>query len=223
MSSCGKFSRTLADHFFSHNKKFTAFRGLNNERLSRIFYSHAVCFLFQGGKFSVVPLFVNIGSGLALLGIVSWYFLLQSSLGVHELHPFALQQFSDVYLDCKPLSCSVCFFQATVLCDIVVLYVVKRKSYYREKKYQYVNDPDESGSEVRKLSKRGWGGGGCWRWGRLHIFLLNHRRPRERMKGERLCRKERGESSPFFSINLHNLLFCLPLLALGKERRPLAV
>ena len=109
MSSCGKFSRTLADHFFSHNKKFTSFRGLNNERLSRIFYSHAVCFLFQGGKFSVVPLFVNIGSGLALLGIVS-YFLLQSSLGVHELHPFALQQFSDVYLDCKPLSCSVCFF-----------------------------------------------------------------------------------------------------------------
>ena len=167
MLSCGKFSRTLADHFFSHNKKFTAFRGLNNERLSRIFYSHAVCFLFQGGKFSVVPLFVNIGSGLALLGIVSWYFLLQSSLGVHELHPFALQQFSDVYLDCKPLSCSVCFFQATVLCDIVVLYVVKRKSYYREKKYQYVNDPDESGSEVRKLSKRGWGGGGGWRGGRL--------------------------------------------------------
>ena len=47
-----------------------------------------------------------------------------------------------------------------MLCDIVVLYVVKRKSYYREKKYQYVNDPDESGSEVRKLSKRGWGGGG---------------------------------------------------------------
>ena len=71
MSSCGKFSRTLADHFFSHNKKFTAFRGLNNQRLSRIFYSHAVCFLSQGGKFSVVPLFVNIGSGLALLGIVS--------------------------------------------------------------------------------------------------------------------------------------------------------
>lgn len=47
-----------------------------------------------------------------------------------------------------------------MLCDIVVLYVVKRKSYYREKKYQYVNDPEESGSEVRKLSKRGLGGGG---------------------------------------------------------------
>lgn len=69
MSSCGKFSNTLADHFFD-NKKFTAFRGLNNSYYL-IFYSHAVCFLFQGGKFSVVPLFVNIGSGLALLGIVS--------------------------------------------------------------------------------------------------------------------------------------------------------
>jgi len=55
----------------------------------------------QGGKFSVVPLFLNIGSGLALLGI------------------------------------------ATVLCDVVVLYIVKRKSYYRTKKYQYVNDPEE--------------------------------------------------------------------------------
>ena len=52
-----------------------------------------------------------------------------------------------------------------MLCDIVVLYVVKRKSYYREKKYQYVNDPDETGAEVRKLSRRGWVRG-VWRWGR---------------------------------------------------------
>lgn len=55
----------------------------------------------QGGQFSIVPLLVNLGSGLALLGI------------------------------------------ATVLCDIVVLYVVKRKSFYRTKKYQVVNDPDD--------------------------------------------------------------------------------
>lgn len=55
----------------------------------------------QGGQFSVVPLFLNLGSGLALLGI------------------------------------------ATVLCDIVVLYFVKRKTYYRSKKYQVVNDPDD--------------------------------------------------------------------------------
>lgn len=57
----------------------------------------------QGGQFSVVPLFLNLGSGLALLGI------------------------------------------ATVLCDIVILYFVKSKSYYRSKKYQVVNDPDEDG------------------------------------------------------------------------------
>ena len=47
-----------------------------------------------------------------------------------------------------------------MLCDIVVLYLVKRKSYYREKKYQYVDDPDETGAEVRKLSRWGWGEGG---------------------------------------------------------------
>lgn len=30
--------------------------------------------------------------------------------------------------------------QATVLCDIVVLYCMKKKYYYREKKYKYVED-----------------------------------------------------------------------------------
>ena len=30
-----------------------------------------------------------------------------------------------------------------MLCDVVVLYIVKRKSYYRTKKYQYVNDPED--------------------------------------------------------------------------------
>ena len=67
----------------------------------------------------------------------------------------------------------------------------------------------------------GFGGGvGCEQ---PLIVLLNHRRSRARIRGERLCREERGESSPPFSINLHNLLFCLPRLALRKERRPLAV
>lgn len=66
----------------------------------------------QGGKFSVVPLFVNLGSGLALLGI------------------------------------------ATVLCDVVVLYVVKKKSYYRAQKYQYVNDPEEESEESGLLFTR---------------------------------------------------------------------
>lgn len=38
---------------------------------------------------------------------------------------------------CLKLSIS---HQATVLCDIVVLYCMKKKYYYREKKYKYVED-----------------------------------------------------------------------------------
>ena len=47
-----------------------------------------------------------------------------------------------------------------MLCDVVVLYVVKRKSYYRAKKYQYVNDPEDEVNdqiietrEIIKVSK----------------------------------------------------------------------
>jgi len=44
-----------------------------------------------------------------------------------------------------------------VLCDVVVLYVVKRKSYYRTKKYQYVNDPEDEVNdqviEIREIIK----------------------------------------------------------------------
>ena len=44
-----------------------------------------------------------------------------------------------------------------MLCDVVVLYIVKRKSYYRTKKYQYVNDPDEEvsdqASKIREIIK----------------------------------------------------------------------
>ena len=34
------------------------------------------------------------------------------------------------------------FFQATVLCDIVVMYVLKKGPFYRDKKYKYVTDDD---------------------------------------------------------------------------------
>ncbi|KAL5017512.1 hypothetical protein ScPMuIL_007101 [Solemya velum] len=54
----------------------------------------------QAGKFSVVPLLLNIGSGLALLSV------------------------------------------ATIICDIVVLYVLKAKNIYREKKYLDVKGDD---------------------------------------------------------------------------------
>lgn len=39
-----------------------------------IFHSIVLKWIFfpQGGKFNIVPLLVNVGSGLALLGIVSW-------------------------------------------------------------------------------------------------------------------------------------------------------
>ena len=44
-----------------------------------------------------------------------------------------------------------------MLCDVVVLYVVKRKSYYRAKKYQYVNDPEDEVNdqviEIREIIK----------------------------------------------------------------------
>ncbi|KAL9981786.1 hypothetical protein ACROYT_G010533 [Oculina patagonica] len=88
-----------------YNFRFSRYYEKDGKLHRTLFKAYGIRFMVlvygQGGKFNVVPLFVNIGSGLALLGI------------------------------------------ATVLCDVVVLYVVKRKSYYRQKKYQYVNDPDE--------------------------------------------------------------------------------
>lgn len=59
----------------------------------------------EGGKFSAIPLFLNLGSGLALLGI------------------------------------------ATVLCDIVVLYLLQKKYFYREKKYLMVDTDTDSEPE----------------------------------------------------------------------------
>lgn len=60
----------------------------------------------QAGKFSVVPLFLNIGSGLGLLAVT------------------------------------------TVLCDIIVLYCIKRRDFYRNQKYQDVGNPDSRGTSV---------------------------------------------------------------------------
>ncbi|XP_069789417.1 P2X purinoceptor 4a isoform X2 [Narcine bancroftii] len=52
----------------------------------------------QAGKFNIIPTMINIGSGLALLGM------------------------------------------ATIMCDIIILYFLKKKDYYKEKKYKYVED-----------------------------------------------------------------------------------
>lgn len=54
----------------------------------------------KAGQFNIVPLLLNIGSGIALLGI------------------------------------------ATVICDLMVMYVVKRRKYYKENKYQLVEDEE---------------------------------------------------------------------------------
>ncbi|XP_054450119.1 P2X purinoceptor 4 isoform X2 [Pteronotus mesoamericanus] len=55
----------------------------------------------KAGKFDIIPTMINVGSGLALLGV------------------------------------------ATVLCDIIVLYCMKKRYYYREKKYKYVEDYEQ--------------------------------------------------------------------------------
>ena len=45
-----------------------------------------------------------------------------------------------------------------MLCDVVVLYIVKRKSYYRAQKYQYVNDPEDEVNdqviEIREIIEK---------------------------------------------------------------------
>ncbi|XP_068749679.1 P2X purinoceptor 4-like [Montipora capricornis] len=87
-----------------YNFRFARFYEKDGMLYRSLFKAYGIRFVVmvygQGGKFSIVPLLVNLGSGLALLGI------------------------------------------ATVLCDIVVLYVVKGKTYYRTQKYQYVQDPN---------------------------------------------------------------------------------
>ncbi|XP_045152686.1 P2X purinoceptor 4 isoform X1 [Echinops telfairi] len=59
----------------------------------------------KAGKFDIIPTMINVGSGLALLGV------------------------------------------ATVLCDVIVLYCMKKKYYYREKKYKYVEDYEQGLSD----------------------------------------------------------------------------
>lgn len=68
----------------------------------------------KGGKFSVVPLLINIGSGLGLLAV------------------------------------------ATVIGDIFVLYVLKKRKYYRSKKFQqdFVAEENSPGEQKRDLAVR---------------------------------------------------------------------
>ena len=106
----------------------------------------------QGGKFSVIPLFLNLGSGLALLGIVS----IQLTLTFYFIVLFTVQ------CVLVPFTCDQTFFsgereiynisfllQATVLCDIVVLYVLQKKYFYREKKYLLVDDTESESDDFQ--------------------------------------------------------------------------
>ncbi|XP_043924586.1 P2X purinoceptor 4-like isoform X2 [Protopterus annectens] len=86
-----------------YNFRFAKYyKDVNNTETRTLIKAYGIRFevlvFGQAGKFNIIPTMINIGSGLALLGV------------------------------------------ATVLCDIIVLYLLKKKYYYREKKYKYVED-----------------------------------------------------------------------------------
>ncbi|BFZ05471.1 hypothetical protein BsWGS_08509 [Bradybaena similaris] len=95
-SSVG-FNFRYADHFYEKISGTNIF-------FRNLYKVYGIHFLIevrgQAGKFGIVPLLLNIGSGLALLGI------------------------------------------ATILCDIIVLYLLKAKEFYREVKYLDVTGED---------------------------------------------------------------------------------
>ncbi|KAM7441494.1 extracellularly ATP-gated cation channel [Porites harrisoni] len=99
-----------------YNFRYANYYVQDNVLYRTLFKAYGIRFMIlvygQGGKFSVIPLFLNLGSGLALLGI------------------------------------------ATVLCDIVVLYVLKKKYLYREKKYLLVDDTENEPDDIHKTRAR---------------------------------------------------------------------
>lgn len=80
------------------------YRSMQNTPTRDLYKAYGILFVFsvQGtaGKFNPVPLFINIGSGLALLAL------------------------------------------ATIVCDVVMLYLLKQRKFYRKKKYLSVIDTD---------------------------------------------------------------------------------
>ncbi|XP_012942306.1 purinergic ATP P2X4 receptor subunit 1 isoform X1 [Aplysia californica] len=90
---------------FRFADRYSVFNESTGLQLYRNLYkAYGVRFLVtvqgKAGKFSIVPLLLNIGSGMALLGV------------------------------------------ATIICDIMVLYVLKAKNFYRDKKYLDVKGQD---------------------------------------------------------------------------------
>ena len=74
----------------------------------------------SAGKFNFIPLVIKVGSGLGLLAIVSLFNCI----------------IVDILIFLLP-------FQTTILCDIVVLYLDKSGHYYKDKKFQYVEQVDD--------------------------------------------------------------------------------
>lgn len=95
--------------------------------------------------------------------IINWWKMNLDS--VHHFSEWPLNRnapkmynlYSPKRIDSHPGKCHiynrlVISLQATVLCDIVVLYVLQKKYFYREKKYLFVEDSDsESGSEGNRV------------------------------------------------------------------------
>ncbi|WAR03756.1 P2RX4-like protein [Mya arenaria] len=98
-------------------KRFSRYyKDENGTDTRTLFKAYGIKFILtlqgRAGKFSIVPLVLNIGSGLALLSV------------------------------------------ATIICDIVVLYVLKSRALYKEKKYLEVVG-DDAYEEMRDDSRAG--------------------------------------------------------------------
>ena len=117
------FCSTMVPLFFRFSKEY---RNVTTGELLRDLYkAYGILFVFsvQGtaGKFNVIPLFINIGSGLALLALVSHFCHISMLLCVRKI---------------------INYLQATIICDIVLLYVLKKRHFYENKKYLKLVDED---------------------------------------------------------------------------------
>ncbi|KAM9194756.1 P2X purinoceptor 4 isoform 1-T1 [Dugong dugon] len=87
---------------FRFAKYYTSPAGVEHRTLIKAYGIRFDIIVFgKAGKFDIIPTMINVGSGLALLGV------------------------------------------ATVLCDVIVLYCTKKRYYYREKKYKFVEDYEQ--------------------------------------------------------------------------------
>ncbi|XP_059844163.1 P2X purinoceptor 4-like isoform X1 [Hypanus sabinus] len=88
-----------------YNFRFARYyKNENGTQARNLYKAYGIRFVIkafgEAGKFSIIPTMINIGSGLALLGM------------------------------------------ATIVCDIFVFNFLKKRNYYKEKKYKYVKDEE---------------------------------------------------------------------------------